>query len=205
MKGSFNASPELSTRPPLTAIATQRGWTCKQILKHLGAVPTGRDALAFLHEGGIALEVWKSGHIRNWYRSPGDAEWWEYYVFGLTTYRNETIHLVLSDRMDPFTAAATFVHELEHARGWVTEVGGTEVDARLADMKFYVEHGALDQLPQEYFHKKIVVCVDGVYRIDEARLREEADTHWNAQSGLYETREYEFGEMERIDSLLRCG
>ncbi len=105
--------------------------------------------------------------------------------------------------MDAFTAAATLVHELEHAKGWLTGVGGTEVDARFADMKFYLEHGALDRLPEEYFKKNIACQVDGIYTVDEARLRDEAATHWNAQSGIYEYREYEFGEMESIDRLLR--
>lgn len=198
--GDAISTPEAGTRPE-----SHRGpgWTIDDLRRQLTATPTGRAALAFYLQHQDVIRVWRADHIRCPWKKSRDAEWGSYSCYGTTegpgTYLVGVIDVTIAADLngDPLTAAATFVHEMEHARGWVTGEGGYETDARIQDMRFYVEHDALGALPREYFDKGIVYRTEAGYQIDEEALREHS-IRWATARPEEEYGERQFGEYWRI-------
>jgi hypothetical protein len=182
-------------------------WTLEGMRVYLQSTESGRKALEFYHAHADPtadhVRIWRAEYIRGCYRNKGsNGPYQPYYVnYGTTSpkgkYGKGAVDITLVDDMDDLTAAATFVHEMEHAQWWWTGEGGYEVHARLADIEFYVELGALDRLPSEYFDREIVTRnQDTTVSLDRAKLVEQYESYESRYE--YSDEDYTFGPCSRI-------
>ncbi len=95
-------------------------------------------------------------------------------------------------------AAASFVHEIEHAKG------KNELKARMVDISFYLQLGA-EGIPylEKHYEKSgaIKKLPSGEYKIDEKRLKEYVEQEFDPSSPTtpYEYQyKYSFGKYREI-------
>jgi hypothetical protein len=185
----------------LHSAATGFGWSVERMCQFLNSTPSGCAARDYYFAHHDKLRIWKSAYLKQQYRDRTAEAWKTYSLYGYTACPdlNGVIDIAISGDIikDDFTAAATFVHEIEHARGWLTGIGGSEVDARNADMRFYVEANALALLPQEYFEKGIIFSKDGRLEVDYARLEAESQK-WGGSDDRYVYGNLQYGESVQI-------
>jgi len=130
--------------------ATNSAWSVVMALPYLKATPVGLAQLQFLKENVSSIRVSRTDYLR-WeaWREDKPNETWISSAFGVTfqtgKYKGNVCDVcIASDNLnDPIDAAATLVHELEHAREKITGAEITEGDARVAEMTFYLQSGEL--------------------------------------------------------------
>jgi hypothetical protein len=132
-----------------TAWIMAQTWVSDNVLPLLTQVPSGRRALQRIEQ--YAIPVFRSSNARLEYTHLETGEKTEWYLYGWTHSNSEAVKVFINSKMDDFTAAATLVHEIEHAQWYYTQSGGYEEHARIADLQFYLEHDRLHFLPDEYF------------------------------------------------------
>jgi hypothetical protein len=179
-------------------------WKPSQVAEYLEKSATGRATLKYLRDNNEKIRVWKSEQLKNAYKKKTDKEWRTYSLYAVTqyaAYKKGVCDITISSKMDALTAAATLVHEVEHARGNLTGKGGSETDARIKDLQFYIELGkeGIKRLPKEYFDKGIVKeNKDGTFTFDKEKLKKEAETSWSRQP-QYIYKGYDFGKYSQVN------
>lgn len=132
-----------------TSWIVSQTWTTFEVNELLNRVPSGRRALALIERYGIP--VFKAVNARLEYTHLETGEQSDWYLYGWTRPQESAPQVLINSKMDSFTAAATIVHEVEHAQWYYTQTGGYEEHARIADLQFYLDHDRLHSLPDEYF------------------------------------------------------
>jgi RHS repeat-associated protein len=121
-------------------------WDPSKVEKLLWAVPSGVHTLNLIKDHNIP--IMKATRARIEYTNKKTGKVTEGFIYGWTTPAPEVI---INASLDDFTAAATIVHEVEHAQWHFTNKGGGEEHARQSDLMFYFEHNNLWALPDSYF------------------------------------------------------
>lgn len=136
-------------REERTSWIISQTWTASEVSELLNRALSGRKTLSLIQRFGIP--VFKAVNARLEYTHLETGEKSDWYLYGWTQSEESVPRVLINSRMDPFTAAATIVHEVEHAQWYYTQTGGYEEHARVADLQFYLDLGRLDALPDEYF------------------------------------------------------
>jgi hypothetical protein len=192
-------------------------WAAAQAAEYLVKTPSGRETLKYLRKNKDKIRVWKSEYIKAPWKKKTDTKWSFYTLYGNTqwgAYKVGVADITISSKMDALTAAASLVHEVYHARKYITEGhGGTEAEARIHDLQFYCDLGkeGIKALPKEYKgfldDGTIKENRDGTFTLNVRKLRKEAKSLEKrfGRSRAYDYGEYDFGKWWRqipIDDFL---
>jgi hypothetical protein len=145
------------------------GWSVKVALSYLKATVIGRSQLQFLKDNARTIRVSKTEYLR-WeaWKENEPSETWISRAYGVTfptgKYKANVCDVcIASDNLcDPIDAAATIVHELEHAKEKITGAGITEGHARVAEMTFYLQLGEVGMAKLMHYYGKNIVNVNAV-------------------------------------------